>query len=203
MTNKDGFLLRIRGSRFGQLMIFANELCLDHWSQFGSKCKADLGADLLKLNKARANAQASLSRVRARWSNPTVGWCRLNTDGAVHKRTQLASCGGVIRNSDGLLTTWSMGISYLVMETDCLEAYHLLQPSTVTYGCFTLLPHIAELLARPWTILVSHVVRERNTLVDTMAKMEVDEDFICHRFIRPLACYLQCLRSEAVMAEGG
>ncbi|KAK8560096.1 hypothetical protein V6N12_012899 [Hibiscus sabdariffa] len=86
---------------------------------------------------------------------------------------------------------------------DCLEAYRLLQPLAATYGCFTLLPYIAELLARPWTILVIHVVRKGNILADRMVKIEVDEDFICHHFILLHACCLHYLRSKAAVAETG
>ncbi|KAK9042107.1 hypothetical protein V6N11_017186 [Hibiscus sabdariffa] len=87
-----------------------------------------------------------------------------------------------------------MDIRCLVVETDCLEAYRLLQNSATSYGCFTLMPHIVELLTRPWNISISHVVREGNVLADTMAKMEVDEIFMCYRFCSPPDCCLDRLR---------
>ncbi|KAL4363840.1 hypothetical protein GQ457_04G022740 [Hibiscus cannabinus] len=145
---------------------------------------------------------------------PTLGWCKLNTDGAVHKYSQLASYGGRVGICsaleaelwgifEGLLTAWLMDIRCLVVETDYLEAYHLLQNSATSYGCFTLMSHISELLTRPWTILFSHIVREGNVLVDTMAKMEVDEIFMCYRFCLPPYCCLDRLGLEAAVVSPG
>ncbi|KAK9046568.1 hypothetical protein V6N11_052454 [Hibiscus sabdariffa] len=75
--------------------------------------------------------------------------------------------------------------------------------SATSYGSFTLIPHIVELLTRPWTISVSLVVREGNVLTDNITKMEVDEIFMCYRFCLPPDCCLDRLRLEAAMVRPG
>ncbi|KAK8484276.1 hypothetical protein V6N11_059460 [Hibiscus sabdariffa] len=46
------------------------------------------------LHNAGTDAQAVLIRERVRWSKLALGWCKLNTDGVVHKHSQLVSCDG-------------------------------------------------------------------------------------------------------------
>ncbi|KAK8488600.1 hypothetical protein V6N11_037878 [Hibiscus sabdariffa] len=36
-----------------------------------------------------------------RWEKPPMGWCKLNTDGAVDAGSGAAACGGAVRDSDG------------------------------------------------------------------------------------------------------
>ncbi|KAK2359284.1 SKP1 protein [Trifolium repens] len=53
------------------------------------------------------------------WRRPREGWVKLNCDGSQNDRLGLASCGGLLRNSDG---TWLKGYSRKLGICDVLHA---------------------------------------------------------------------------------
>ncbi|KAK8578761.1 hypothetical protein V6N12_069105 [Hibiscus sabdariffa] len=87
-------------------------------------------------------------------------------------------------------------------DVDSLEVYRLIKESSGSCGS-TLLPHILDLIARPWDIQLWHVRRRGNTLADRVAKLATEEDFLCHRYLDPPSSCLGVLLTEAALAEGG
>ncbi|KAK8479718.1 hypothetical protein V6N12_011318 [Hibiscus sabdariffa] len=80
-------------------------------------------------------------------------------------------------------------------ETDCLEVSGLIKSPMNGHGNLTLVPHIAELIARLRTVRVEHVVREQNKFTDVIAKLAMRDDLVCHRFVEPpSSCVGQGLR---------
>ncbi|KAK9008347.1 hypothetical protein V6N11_075245 [Hibiscus sabdariffa] len=162
------------------------------------------------------------------WQKPPHGWCKLNSDGAVCRRTSIAACGGVIRDAagrwmlgyskrigvcsvleselwrlfEGLVSAWSLRIRCLIVETDSLEAYRLVTNPTVTGGGFTLLAFIVELASHNWEIRFRHVHRGGNVLADRMAKMALDSDLIVHRFLDPPLDCSGLVVEDAAVADG-
>ncbi|KAK8600555.1 hypothetical protein V6N12_050408 [Hibiscus sabdariffa] len=104
---------------------------------------------------------------------------------------------------EGLLLAWSLLIRCLMVETDSLEAYWLIMESAASSGGSTLLPYIVDLIARLWEIQVRHVCRGSNNLADRVAKLALEEDFLCHRYLDPPSSCYDVLLAEAALAEGG
>ncbi|KAK8497603.1 hypothetical protein V6N12_066957 [Hibiscus sabdariffa] len=85
--------------------------------------------------------------------------------------------------------------------SDCLEAFNLIMKPSTSGGCSMLIPYIMELLARTWNVRVTHVVRERNVLADSIVKLVLHDDFIVHRFFEPPVSCVRVLLMDA--ATGG
>ncbi|KAK8526228.1 hypothetical protein V6N12_020707 [Hibiscus sabdariffa] len=120
------------------------------------------------------------------WRKPSPGWCKLNVDGSVGRATGMAACGGVICNEEGtwligfsrkldlcsvleaelwglyegLLTAWSIGIRFLLIESDYLEAVNLVDNRDSLLIVPTIIYYIAELLTRAWSIKLCHIGRK-------------------------------------------
>ncbi|KAK8516444.1 hypothetical protein V6N12_038687 [Hibiscus sabdariffa] len=117
-----------------------------------------------------------------RWHKPQPGWCKLNVGGSVGRATGLATCGGVVRNKEGtwligfsrklgicsileaelwglyegLLTAWSIGIRFLLIESDCLEAVNLIAKRDSLLIVPSIIYYIAKLLNRAWSVKLSY-----------------------------------------------
>lgn len=47
------------------------------------------------------NSNRSLSHIQVKWSPPKSGWVALNTDGAARDGSEIAGCGGLLRDQFG------------------------------------------------------------------------------------------------------
>ncbi|KAL4281998.1 hypothetical protein GQ457_03G033050 [Hibiscus cannabinus] len=132
------------------------------------------------------------------WCKPPPGWCKLNSDGAVSRGSNIATYGDVegrwlmgfsktigiwsVLDSklwglfEVLLSTWSLNIQCLMVETDRLDAYRLIMELNAESGGFTLIPYILELISRPWEVRLQHGRRSGNTLVDRIANIASEID---------------------------
>ena len=54
-----------------------------------------------------------------RWERLPQGWVKLNTDGSANGTSELAGCGGVIRNDEG---QWIVGFSKCINITSSFAA---------------------------------------------------------------------------------
>ncbi|KAK8594003.1 hypothetical protein V6N12_046074 [Hibiscus sabdariffa] len=66
-----------------------------------------------------------------------------------------------------------------------VEAVNLSRCYKGDEAAFSLVPHIAAILNRPWRVEIKRVLREGNKLVDSMAKIASFDDLICHHFLSP------------------
>ncbi|KAK8477357.1 hypothetical protein V6N11_021587 [Hibiscus sabdariffa] len=103
---------------------------------------------------------------------------------------------------EGLLSTWSLHIHYLIAETDSLDAYRLITEPDVVCGGSTLLPHILELISRPWDVRVQHICRSSNGLADRMANLASPSDLLIHRYVDPPHVCRDIIVSEAAVSVG-
>ncbi|KAK9991546.1 hypothetical protein SO802_026531 [Lithocarpus litseifolius] len=65
----------------------------------------------------RALTQKSIQRIR--WERPSGGWKKLNTDGSVIESSGMASCGGVVRDEEGI---WTASFKRRIGVTTSIEA---------------------------------------------------------------------------------
>ncbi|KAL4285172.1 hypothetical protein GQ457_16G011850 [Hibiscus cannabinus] len=86
---------------------------------------------------------------------------------------------------EGLVTVWSIGIRFLLIELDCLEAVNLIAKRDSLLVVPSIIYYIAELLNRAWSVKLCHIGRNGNGVADWMAKYVDFDDFICHRFLSP------------------
>ncbi|KAE8722950.1 hypothetical protein F3Y22_tig00013285pilonHSYRG00098 [Hibiscus syriacus] len=136
------------------------------------------------------------------WLPPPEGWNKLNTDAARRNTDGKATCGGVIRDTNGewrvdfkkfigiystmeavlwrvytgLLCAWEQGIQQLLVEIDSLESVQTLKNSTNKDGLLTITTHIKELINRAWTVRLQHVRREGNEVSDKLTRSVNFED---------------------------
>ncbi|KAL4340467.1 hypothetical protein GQ457_08G018660 [Hibiscus cannabinus] len=142
----------------------------------------------------RRNARAGTS-----WECPPDGWVKINTDGAVTGRLNLATIGGVMRNNvgawifgfsrgvgccsvlmaelwavhDALLYAWNFGYNCIILESDSKEVIEILNGSSVALDGSSLVSTIVELLLRNWIVRCCHVFRESNMVADKLASVVV------------------------------
>lgn len=140
--------------------------------------------------------RSSSSQRLVKWNPPEKGWVRLNTDGSCCRSSLLASCGGLIRDEngvwkggfarkvgsclileaelwglvEGLKLAWSLGFRCVEVEMDSLVAVNLVKDadSNVDVGG-GLIQIILGLLRRRWEIMVLHIFREGNRAADCLA----------------------------------
>ncbi|KAK8497707.1 hypothetical protein V6N12_018825 [Hibiscus sabdariffa] len=119
--------------------------------------------------------------MRIRWQKPSLGWCKLNTDETVNDVTGAASCRGVVCDDngvwmigfskkidicltikaklrglyEGLVTTWSIRIDKLVVESDCMELIKLFNN------------------------------KHGNCVTNWLSKHALVDDFLCHCLMSP------------------
>lgn len=125
-----------------------------------------------------------LTEVFVIWDCHPLGWCKLNTDGAVKDSTGMASCGGLTRDymgiwvsgfacnlgpcsvveaelhgvADALELAWNSGCRKLQFEMDSVEALDLIKSSCIGSGKIQdLLQICRQFLARPWDVSLDHI----------------------------------------------
>jgi ribonuclease HI len=153
----------------------------------------------------------SSDRVEAliRWEPPKVSFIKLNTDGA-HKGNHVAGCGGVIRGShgewlggfakgvgdcsafvaelwgvyEGLRQVYKMGFRKVEVEVDSETVVQVIKS-----GCSkspkgsSLIKRICQLLAKDWSVDITHIYREANKCADAMANLGCARDFVVEFFV--------------------
>jgi ribonuclease HI len=134
------------------------------------------------------------------WQRPVEGWVVLNTDGA-SRRTGVAGCGGLLRNSNGqwlggfsrhlgrcsayIAELWGVfeglrlarerGISKINVQVDSRVVVQTLNSSNLgSVLGWRLIQEIRHLLSLDWEILVCHSYREANACADALANMGCD-----------------------------
>ncbi|KAL4352343.1 hypothetical protein GQ457_06G007100 [Hibiscus cannabinus] len=116
------------------------------------------------------------------WIRPPLGWLKVNVDGAIYSSANRVSIGGVIRDCnvlfaelwaihDMLLHSWCLGFRQIELETDNLESVRILKGVSIALSGHSIVASIKELLAFDWEVLVRHIYREQNKVVDWLASM--------------------------------
>ncbi|KAK9046567.1 hypothetical protein V6N11_052453 [Hibiscus sabdariffa] len=131
-----------------------------------------------------------------KWSLPTVGWVKLNVDASVEPNTSRAGIGGVIRDDrgswrvgfarfigrcpvllaemwaiyEGLLHAWSLGYRKVELESDSLEATHIIKRESESLNKSALVASIRKMLNKDWHIIVHHVNRNHNHVADKLSR---------------------------------
>ncbi|KAK8986461.1 hypothetical protein V6N11_010017 [Hibiscus sabdariffa] len=133
---------------------------------------------------------------KMKWSLPTAGWVKLNVDASVEPNTSRAGIGGVIRDDrgswragfarfigrcpvllaemwaiyEGLLRAWSLGYRKVELESDSLEATHIIKRESETLNKSALVASIRKMLNKDWHVIVHHVNRNRNHVADKLSR---------------------------------
>ncbi|KAE8715943.1 hypothetical protein F3Y22_tig00110156pilonHSYRG00017 [Hibiscus syriacus] len=131
------------------------------------------------------------------WQPPPHNWCKINIDGSCDIGSGFASCGGIIRSSnggwmfgfskaieicsiveaelwgihEGLSHAWNLGERLITVETDSLEVVRMLKKNTKRGSISTLIDCVNELINRNWNVDLKHISRNANKEVDRLAKI--------------------------------
>ncbi|KAL4296367.1 hypothetical protein GQ457_12G003980 [Hibiscus cannabinus] len=145
------------------------------------------------------------------WECPPYGWVKINTDGAVGGRLNLATIGGVLRNNvgawsfgfsrgvgccsvlmvelwtvhDALLYAWNFGFNCIILESDSKEVIEILNGSSVALDGSSLVSAIVELLLRNWIVRCCHVFRESNMVADKLASVRCSYSLVATEWSTP------------------
>lgn len=140
-----------------------------------------------------------------RWNPPDEGWVKVNSDVSVISDLGSASCGGLIRNSEGLWVggfaknigdcdvlkaelwgiyeglklAWRLNCRKVMRESDSLCAINLISKNFS--GCGGgVLDAIEKILQREWSVAFVHMLREGNRCADCIASWALgcNEDFV-------------------------
>ncbi|KAL4319850.1 hypothetical protein GQ457_18G018210 [Hibiscus cannabinus] len=144
------------------------------------------------------NVSPQITReTRRKWSCPTLGWIKLNVDGAMDLRDGSATIGGVIRDDQGnwifgflksvgicsVLTTelwailvglrhvWRLGFRKIEVETDNVEVARILDRTSNVFSENAMALSIGTLLTLDWDIVTRHIPRTANGVADRLAKL--------------------------------
>ncbi|KAL4311976.1 hypothetical protein GQ457_01G025270 [Hibiscus cannabinus] len=144
------------------------------------------------------NVSPQITReTRRKWSCPTLGWIKLNVDGAMDLRDGSATIGGVIRDDQGnwifgfsksvgicsVLTTelwailvglrhvWRLGFRKIEVETDNVEVARILDRTSNVFSENAMALSIGALLTLDWDIVTRHIPRTANGVADRLAKL--------------------------------
>nr|KYP45881.1 Putative ribonuclease H protein At1g65750 family [Cajanus cajan] len=142
------------------------------------------------------------------WSRPPPGVLKLNCDGAV-VASSIASCGGVIRNSNGkfifafsnmigvcsvvqaelcaifhglrLLKERSLMVDIIIESDSALAVKFLNEGCSREHPYYSLVNHIVRMAGDFPSIDCTHVLREANQVADGFAKFElsISEGMLC------------------------
>ncbi|XP_039060647.1 uncharacterized protein LOC120204658 [Hibiscus syriacus] len=114
------------------------------------------------------------------WSPPLSNLCKINTDGSRKTGNGVATCGVVLRSSngrnygvfyEGLSHAWNHGERQVMVEADSLKVIRMLQGKTKRGSFLSLLDRVVELLNRKWIVTLSHINWEANKEVDKLARI--------------------------------
>ncbi|KAL4346505.1 hypothetical protein GQ457_17G015550 [Hibiscus cannabinus] len=143
------------------------------------------------------------------WSLPPVGCLKINVDGARRAIDGVASCGGVIRDSNGI---WVAGFSKLIgccsvlevkfwaifeglccakssmviVESDNLDVIDVLSGTRRRTLYSSLLGSIKAVMEDNWCVVYRHVYRESNRVADAMTRLFSLNSFEPRIFLYPL-----------------
>ncbi|KAL9288897.1 putative ribonuclease H domain, reverse transcriptase zinc-binding domain-containing protein [Arabidopsis thaliana] len=148
------------------------------------------------LNLRRGARRGSEVKMSIKWTLPSTGWFKLNTDGASRGNPGLATAGGVVRDGEGqwcvgfvlnigicsaplaelwgvyygLHIAWERGIRRLELEVDSTLVVGFLQAGIEDSHSLSLLVRLCYgFISRDWIVRISHVYREANRLADGLA----------------------------------
>ncbi|KAK8523329.1 hypothetical protein V6N12_047853 [Hibiscus sabdariffa] len=155
------------------------------WNLWSQRIVAEVGhaASLSSIGGRMVPDQRSKSII---WRPPEPNKVKLNVDGAHRMRDGVASCGGVIRDSngtwiadfskyigkcsaleaefwavfEGLQCAWQLGYRRILVESDNTDVVHTLQAKATNAVYSSLLEHIRSLLRYNWEVEFCHVSRE-------------------------------------------
>ncbi|KAE8719829.1 hypothetical protein F3Y22_tig00109925pilonHSYRG00012 [Hibiscus syriacus] len=96
------------------------------------------------------------------WQPPPHNWCKINTDGSRDIGSGFASCGGVLRSSNG---GWMFGFSKAIGICSIVEAE--------LWGIHEGFSHAWNLGERNWNVDLKHISRNANKVTDRLAKIAV------------------------------
>ncbi|CAA7042099.1 unnamed protein product [Microthlaspi erraticum] len=130
------------------------------------------------------------------WSPPSVGWMKLDTDGASRGNPGAATAGGVLRNGNGqwcggfalnigrctaplaelwgvyyeLCIAWEKQVRRLEVEIDSLMVVGFLTIGISDTHPLSFLVHLCHgFISKDWEVRFLHVYREANHLADGLA----------------------------------
>ncbi|KAE8735159.1 hypothetical protein F3Y22_tig00000452pilonHSYRG00148 [Hibiscus syriacus] len=177
------------------------------------------------LNSALSLAQSShhLLNTIDPWFSPPLNWCKVNIDGSRKIGDGFATCGGVIRSSnggwmlgfskaieicsiveaelwgshEGLSHAWNLGERQVMLKTDCLEAVRMLQESYKRASIITFLDCVKGLLHRDWNVVLKHIHRDANKVADTLAKLATTRGKVHMVFTTPPMEVINLVQQEA------
>ena len=163
------------------------------------------------------------------WQAPPHGFAKLNVDGAVDLRRKTSSCGGIVRNRDGLVLggftcnigycsvietelwaiyhglnyAWDSGIRNLILESDSANAVKLVKSRvSAAHPLAHLVCGICNLLHRDWTVFISHILQEGNQAADLCAVKGQNDCISLHLFSLPPLEFEQVLKEDREGPEG-
>ncbi|KAK8684120.1 hypothetical protein V6N13_040154 [Hibiscus sabdariffa] len=131
------------------------------------------------------------------WKRPRSGWLKVNVDVAVSTADSSTGLGTVVRDDrgewvigtsrfigrcsilraelwailEGLLYAWSQGYRYVELESDSLEAVHLVLSTSPDEMVCGLVLSIKDCLRKIGHVRIQHVYREGNRVADRLATM--------------------------------
>ncbi|MCH79274.1 putative non-LTR retroelement reverse transcriptase [Trifolium medium] len=140
--------------------------------------------------------------IQVGWNHPEGDWIMLNTDGA-SRRSDLAGCGGLLRNSngqwlggfshhlgccnsylaelwgvlDGLTFAFDRGHKKIELHTDsCVVVQTLQSGREGSVVGWRLIQQIRRMLAMDWEVRICHSYREANYCADALANMGCEHE---------------------------
>ncbi|CAA0836035.1 Polynucleotidyl transferase- ribonuclease H-like superfamily protein [Striga hermonthica] len=159
---------------------------------------------LAKCNRKLGCVGGSRSQRPIHWVAPPTEWVNVNSDGAYHKSSGMASTGGLIRDSNGtwlggfmrnigicslagaelwglfhgLTMVWDMGFRQVEAEVDNVNIVGFVNNTEDLRGVSSgLVLSIRELLSREWRVKTSHILREANFAADSLASLATSAPF--------------------------
>ncbi|KAJ1442818.1 Ribonuclease H-like superfamily [Sesbania bispinosa] len=173
------------------------------------------------------DANQSENRSNLWWSTPPVGFSKLNLDGSFDPLMRVMGFGGVMRDSAGnwlwgfsdscssgnvlgaeLLAikfgrhhAWDRNHRKIYVETDSLEAVHLLTADITCYNSSisSVIMDIKAMMRRQWEVHLSHVLREANILADHLSKLSSRGDRSSRFWITPPLEVLDFTNSDSYL----
>ncbi|KAK8580071.1 hypothetical protein V6N12_070357 [Hibiscus sabdariffa] len=136
-------------------------------------------------------------RHQSGWLRRFLGWVKGNTDGVVDLHSDFASCGGVLRYSNGdwcmgfsrslgrcsvlmaeiwavhdmLKHAWSLGYRQVEVETDNSKVYAIVSGKSMALHGNSVVQAVQSLFALDWDIHFSLVNRDHNRVTDALARL--------------------------------
>ncbi|KAK8620871.1 hypothetical protein V6N13_067332 [Hibiscus sabdariffa] len=83
-----------------------------------------------------------------------------------------------------------------MVESDCLEAVHMLHPSFSNGASITLVRDIRRLCSQDWQVSFHHVLRTGNRVADALAKLVDSSSFDILHFVNPQLCVDRFLQED-------